>query len=139
MITKHDFARIMETQTEIALASSVENNPNVRIVNFYYDNVTNTLFFATFSDNEKIKEFEKNPNAAFTTIPHSGNEHVKAKGCVKKSNLTIFDLAHHFVHKIPDYKDTIAQAGQHLILFEIKFDKAIVTLDFENIEMIHLT
>jgi len=139
MVTKNDFMRIMETQTEIALATSVENKPNVRIVNFYFDNVTTTLFFTTFGDNEKIKEFEKNPKVAFTTIPHSGNEHVKAKGCIKKSNLTIFDLAQQFIHKIPDYKDTIDQAGQHLVLFEIKFDKAIVTLDFENIEIIHLT
>lgn len=139
MVTKHDFMRIMDTQTEIALATSIENTPNVRIVNFYFDNVTNTLYFTTFGDNEKVKEFEINPKVAFTTIPHSGNEHVKAKGCIQKSSLTIFDLSHHFINKIPNYKDTIEQAGQHLVLFEVKFDKAIVTLDFENIEAIHLT
>jgi general stress protein 26 len=36
-----------------------------------------TLFFATFEDNDKVKEFEKNNKVAFTTIPKSGNEHVR--------------------------------------------------------------
>ncbi|WP_110955096.1 pyridoxamine 5'-phosphate oxidase family protein [Anaerosinus massiliensis] len=138
MVTKNDLTRILETQTEIALATSVENTPNVRIVNFYFDSTTNLLFFATFGDNEKVKEFEQNKKVAFTTIPHHGNEHVKATGIVKQSKQTIFDIADHFIAKIPDYKDTIEQAGQFLILFEIQFDTAIVTLDFENIATIQL-
>ena len=138
MNTQNEFKRIMATQTEVALATSVNNIPNVRIINFYYDEATNTLFFATFGDNDKVKEFESNNNVAFTTIPIQGNEHVKAKGQVKKSSLTIYDIADCFTKKIPDYKETIEQAGQYLILFEIKFDTATVTLDFENIDTIFL-
>lgn len=138
MITRNEFERIMDTQTEIALTTSVNNQPNVRIVNFYFDVTTNMLFFTTFGDNDKVKEFEINPNIAFTTIPHQGNEHVKAKGIVQKSSHTIFDIADKFVSKIPYYKDTIEQAGEYLILFEIIFKKATVTLDFENIDVITL-
>jgi uncharacterized pyridoxamine 5'-phosphate oxidase family protein len=138
MITKNEFTRIMEKHSEMAVATSVDNQPNVRIVNFYFDAGTNTLFFTTFGDNNKVKEFEINPNVAFTTIPHYGNEHVKAKGTVQKSDRTIFDIADGFISKIPDYKKMVEQAGEYLILFEIKFNTATVTLDFENIDNITL-
>ncbi|OOM74841.1 pyridoxamine 5'-phosphate oxidase [Clostridium puniceum] len=138
MNTKNEFKRIMETQTEVALATSINDIPNVRIVNFYYDEADNTLFFSTFGDNDKVKEFELNNNVAFTTIPLQGNAHIKAKGKIKRSSLTIYDIADCITKKIPDYKETINQAGQYLILFEIKFDTAIVTLDFENIDTIFL-
>lgn len=36
MNTKTEFLRIMVEQTEMALATSVNNVPNVRIVNFYF-------------------------------------------------------------------------------------------------------
>lgn len=134
MNTKNEFKRIMESQTEIALATSVNDVSNVRIVNFFYDESAQTLFFATFGDNDKVKEFEQNSKVAFTTVPHNGNEHVKAKGNVNKSSLSIYDIKDRFISKIPDYKDTIEQAGQFLILFEIKFDTATITLDFENID-----
>ena len=74
----------MAEQTEIALATSVDNIPNVRIVNFYFDPAENILYFSSFEGNDKIKEMNSNPYVAFTTIPHSGNEHVKAKGMAKK-------------------------------------------------------
>ncbi|AKL96038.1 pyridoxamine 5'-phosphate oxidase [Clostridium aceticum] len=138
MNTKSEFERIMATQTEIALATSVNDMCNVRIVNFIYDETSQTLFFATFGDNDKVKEFEQNRNVAFTTVPHKGNEHVKAKAQVNKSNLSILDVKDSFISKIPGYEETINQAGQFLVLFEVKFNTAIVTLDFENIDIISL-
>ncbi|WP_312650011.1 pyridoxamine 5'-phosphate oxidase family protein [Aminipila sp.] len=138
MNTRNEFIRIMANQTEIALATSINDVSNVRIVNFFYDDSTQTLFFATFGDNDKVKEFEQNSKVAFTTVPHNGNEHVKAKGNIQKSSLNIYDIKERFISKIPDYKDTIEQAGQFLVLFEIKFDTATVTLDFENIDTYYL-
>ncbi|MGL4737209.1 MAG: pyridoxamine 5'-phosphate oxidase family protein [Cellulosilyticaceae bacterium] len=138
MITKNEFARLMNTQCEMALSTSVNNQPNVRIVNFYFDNTTDTLYFTTFGDNDKVKEFETNPRVAFTTIPHGGTEHIKASGLVKQSTLTLSDVADGFIRKIPGYKDTLEQAYEYLILFEIAFDQATVTLDFENTDVILL-
>jgi uncharacterized pyridoxamine 5'-phosphate oxidase family protein len=138
MDTKKEFIKIMTEQTEIALATSVNDVCNVRIVNFYYDDDSKTLFFSTFGDNEKVREFEQNDNVAFTTIPHKGNKHIKGKGKVKKSNITIYDIKDNFINKIPEYKHTIEEAGQFLVLFEIHFDTVIVTLDFENIDILEL-
>ena len=138
MSTKAEFLKIMSEQTEIALATSVNNVPNVRIVNFYFDPEENVLYFSSFNENDKIKEIKANPHVAFTTIPHSGNEHVKAKGIVQKSSKTIFDVADQFIAKVPNYKNTIEYAGESLVLFEIKFDTAVVTKDLSSIETLEL-
>ncbi|WP_455453333.1 pyridoxamine 5'-phosphate oxidase family protein [Streptococcus salivarius] len=128
----------MAEQTEIALATSVNNVPNVRIVNFYFDPCENILYFSSFKDNDKVKEIEGNPSIAFTTIPHTGNQHVKAKGLAKRSSKTVVDMAEHFIAKVPDYKKTIDYAGESLILFEVRFDTAIVTKDLATISTLRL-
>ncbi|MDU6699188.1 MAG: pyridoxamine 5'-phosphate oxidase family protein [Streptococcus salivarius] len=138
MNTKTEFLRIMAEQTEIALATSVNNVPNVRIVNFYFDPCENILYFSSFKDNDKVKEIEGNPSIAFTTIPHTGNQHVKAKGLAKRSSKTVVDMAEHFIAKVPDYKKTIDYAGESLILFEVRFDIAIVTKDLATISTLRL-
>ena len=138
MNTKTEFLRIMAEQTEMALATSVNNVPNVRIVNFYFDSSDNILYFSSFKDNNKVKELEENPSIAFTTIPHTGNQHVKAKGLAKRSSKTVVDMAEHFIAKVPDYKKTIDYAGESLILFEVRFDTAIVTKDLATISTLRL-
>ena len=138
MNIKTEFLKIMAEQTEIALATSVDNIPNVRIVNFYFEPAENILYFSSFEGNDKIKEMDSNPYVAFTTIPHSGNEHVKAKGMAQKSSKTIFDVAEQFIAKIPGYKDTIEYGGESLILFEVKFETVIVTKDLNTIKTLEL-
>ena len=138
MNTNTEILRIMAEQTEIALATSVNNVPNVRIVNFYFDPCENILYFSSFKDNDKVKEIEENPSIAFTTIPHTGNQHVKAKGLAKRSSKTVVDMAEHFIAKVPDYKKTIDYAGESLILFEVRFDTAIVTKDLATISTLRL-
>lgn len=138
MNIKTEFLKIMAEQTEIALATSVDNIPNVRIVNFYFEPAENILYFSSFKGNDKIKEINSNPYVAFTTIPHSGNEHVKAKGMAQKSSKTIFDVAEQFIAKIPGYKDTIEYGGESLILFEVRFETVIVTKDLNTIKTLEL-
>ena len=138
MNTKTEFFRIMAEQTKMALATSVNNVPNVRIVNFYFDPCESILYFSSFKDNDKVKEIEENPSIAFTTIPHTGNQHVKAKGLAKRSSKTVVDMAEHFIAKVPDYKKTIDYAGESLILFEVRFDTAIVTKDLDTISTLRL-
>ena len=129
----------MDTQTEIALATVVtDGTPNVRIVNYYFNPTNNVLYFSTFKDNEKVKEIKQNRNVAFTTIPQKGNEHIKARGIALRSEKTVFDLADCFCDKIPGYKNTIDFAGDSLILYEIHFKTATVTLNLSDIQTITL-
>lgn len=139
MNTIKEFGRIMDTQTEIALATvGTDGTPNVRIVNYYFNPENNVLYFATFKDNEKVKEIKQNRNVAFTTIPQKGNEHIKARGIALRSEKTVFDLADCFCDKIPGYKNTIDFAGDSLILYEIHFKTATVTLNLSDIQTIRL-
>ncbi|MBO0451316.1 pyridoxamine 5'-phosphate oxidase family protein [Candidatus Enterococcus murrayae] len=133
------FHTMMEEQLEIALATSVANQPNVRIVNFLYDEKANCLYFSTFKGNDKVKEFSQNPQVAFTTVP-KGQEtgHVRAQGTVAKSAKSLYDLAEPWVKKIPSFQQNIDQAGAMLDVYEITFDQAQVILDMENQTVIEL-
>lgn len=133
------FKKIMSEQTEIALATSVEKIPNVRIVNFFYDEDKKCLFFSTFKGNEKITEFQANPSVAFTTIPTLDTNHVRVHYAkVKTSDLTVYEVADQWIQKIPSYKDNIEQAGSMLALYEIHFTQAIVILGMDSRETINL-
>ena len=139
MDTIKEFKRIMDTHTEIALATvGTDGTPNVRIVNYYFNPENNVLYFTTFKDNEKVKEIKQNRNVSFTTIPQKGNEHIKARGIALRSEKTVFDLADCFCDKIPGYKNTIDFAGDSLILYEIHFKTATVTLNLSDIQTITL-
>lgn len=133
-----EFNNVMATQNEIALATANDNNPNVRIVNFYYDpNNTGVLYFSTFKGNRKIKEFTENNKVSFTTIPSTQNQHVRVQnGHVEKSKQTIFDLKDGFIAKSPDFENTLQQVGVHLDLYEIHFNEANIILNFNENEII---
>ena len=93
MDVKKEFLKIMSEQKEIALATSVNNIPNVRIVNFIYDSTNNILYFSSFKGNDKIKEMESNSHIAFTTIDQSVIYLLYDKCLVHKINKYIFFVA----------------------------------------------
>ena len=139
MNMRDEFERIMREHREIALATTTDGLPHVRIVNFYYAPEERRVYFATFKDNEKVVELAANPNIAFTTVPHNDtNEHVRASGRAVKSAHTVYDLAPLFAAKIPRYQETIDAVGDDLILYEIAVAMAVVTVDMEHIEHIRL-
>lgn len=139
MNMRDEFERIMREHREIALATTTDGLPHVRIVNFYYAPAERCVYFATFKDNEKVVELAANPNIAFTTVPHNDtNEHVRASGRAVKSAHTVYDLAALFAAKIPRYQETIDAVGGDLILYEIAVAMAVVTVDMEHIEHIRL-
>ena len=97
-----EFLRLMRTQREIALATSADNTPHVRIVNFIYVPEEGRIYFATFADNAKVSEIAANPAVSFTTIPHDGSTaHVRAVGRAVRSERSIFEYADAFAAKRP--------------------------------------
>ena len=139
MDTLKEFQKIMATQTDLALATiGTDGIPNVRIVNYYFNPKNNVIYFATLKDSKKVQEIDQNRNVAFTTIPTNGKEHIKAGGIAVRSKNTVFDLADCFCNKIPDYKNIIEHVGNLLLLYEIHFKTATVTLDSSNIQTITL-
>ncbi len=129
-----EFERMMATQTEMALATVADGGPNVRIVNFYYEPQNKTLYFSTFADNNKVAELEQNPHVAFTTLPPSGQGHIRVtQGLAKKSAVPIEKHQEKFLAKLPGHIIGIPALLPELAVYEVTFERADVVLDVEHI------
>lgn len=140
MESKKEFLRMINECEEIALATSIHDFPNVRIVNYYYDEKNNVMYFATYTGREKISEFWKNNNVSFTTIPmnRGKREHIRARGHVRESEKSILDLREEFSNKMADFAEIIDKYSKDLKVYEIKFSEVTVTLDSRYYEKVKL-
>ena len=140
MEAKKEFLRMINECEEIALATSIHDFPNVRIVNYYYDEKNNVMYFATYTGREKISEFWKNNNVSFTTIPmnRGKREHIRARGHVRESEKSILDLREEFSNKMADFAEIIDKYSKDLKVYEIRFSEVTVTLDSRYYEKVNL-
>ena len=140
MEAKKEFLRMIDECEEIALATSIHDFPNVRIVNYYYDEKNNVMYFATYTGREKISEFWKNNNVSFTTIPmnRGKREHIRARGHVRESEKSILDLREEFSNKMADFGEIIDKYSNDLKVYEIKFSEVTVTLDSRYYEKVKI-
>ena len=129
----NNFLEIMKKTNNMVIASSDSNNqPNLRTVNFYYSPDEKILYFLTLKNSQKTVEFEQNNKVAFTTIPIDGLKHIKAKGIIRKSQKSVQDLKNKFIEKIPEIKKHFDEGENFMVLYEVSFTKATVTLDVKN-------
>ena len=140
MEAKKEFLRMINECVEIALATSIHDFPNVRIVNYYYDEKNNVMYFATYIGREKISEFWKNNNVSFTTIPmnRGKREHIRARGHVRESKKSILDLREEFSNKMADFAEIIDKYSNDLKVYEIRFSEVTVTLDSRYYEKVKI-
>ena len=140
MEAKKEFLRMINECEEIALATSIHDFPNVRIVNYYYDEKNNVMYFATYTGREKISEFWKKNNVSFTTIPmnRGKREHIRARGHVRESEKSILDLREEFSNKMADFGEIIDKYSNDLKVYEIKFSEVTVTLDSRYYEKVKI-
>ena len=140
MEAKKEFLRMINECEEIALATSIHDFPNVRIVNYYYDEKNNVMYFATYTGREKMSEFWKNNNVSFTTIPmnRAKREHIRARGHVRESKKSILDLRTEFSNKMADFAEIIDKYSKDLKVYEIRFSEVTVTLDSRYYEKVSL-
>ena len=124
---KKELEKIMDKTERVALASAVDNIPNVRIVNFVFSASDKTLYFASTKGDPKEAEFFKNSSVAFTTIPAKGLAHARVRcATVAKSKKTVFDVADLFVAKMPWYRENIEKNGKDMDLYEVSFTTATI-------------
>ena len=140
MEAKKEFLRMINECEEIALATSIHDFPNVRIVNYYYDEKNNVMYFATYTGREKISEFWKNNNVSFTTIPmnRGKRELIRARGHVRESKKSILDLREEFSNKMADFAEIIDKYSNDLKVYEIRFSEVTVTLDSRYYEKVKI-
>jgi uncharacterized pyridoxamine 5'-phosphate oxidase family protein len=137
MNNTQEFNQLMEKTANIALATSVNNIPNVRIVNFCYD-VTKPgiVYFSTVRGNSKVAEFEKNDKVAFTTIPAEGFSHIRTTNAiVQKSRLSMDEVKELFLTQVPGFDETLSEIGGLLDVYEIHMKEAIIILGVDQTDV----
>ncbi len=137
MNAKEVFEKVMQNDESIALATAVDNSPSVRVVSFIWDN--DKLYFTSFQGSPKNAQIEANSKVSFITIASNSMNAVRVTEAeCKLSNLTVQDKRDVFVAKFPQMGKAFDMAIDQMLLFEVTFKKAKVTLAFRNIEEIEL-
>jgi uncharacterized pyridoxamine 5'-phosphate oxidase family protein len=138
MKSVENYLEILAKTHNLALATSVDNIPNVRIVNFCFKKEEPAiLYFTSHRKNQKVTEFGKNNNVAFTSIPDDGIPHVRSrKAIVRKSQYSLDEIKELFIANIPGYDQTIEAIGKSLDVFEIHVKEAAVTTGLKAPHMV---
>ncbi|MDR3346660.1 MAG: pyridoxamine 5'-phosphate oxidase family protein [Campylobacteraceae bacterium] len=120
------YLEVLKQTTQIALATSTGDIPNVRIVNFIYQPQSpELLYFASDRTSPKIIEFGKNNNVAFTTVPSENAAYIRSNNAViQKSKLSIDDVKELFIARIAGYDEALAAVGAALDVFEVRIKEA---------------
>jgi uncharacterized pyridoxamine 5'-phosphate oxidase family protein len=129
MKSVENYLEVLAKANSLALATSVDNIPNVRIVNFCFKKEEPAiLYFTSHRENQKVTEFGKNNNVAFTSISGDGVSHVRSrKAVVRKSRYSLDEIKELFIENIPGYDHFIEAIGKSLDVFEIHVKEAAVT------------
>ena len=125
---------ILDNTTEIALATSVDNMPSVRIVSICYDcNRKGVIYFQTNNiKSKKVLDTQQNCNVSFTTSPIGKTiANVRSNNAtVRRSEYTFDELKDLFVAKVPEYEAAYNKYGHTMTVFEIHIKEAIVVVDY---------
>lgn len=141
MEIKDAFIAVMEGTINTALATCVNGRPNVRVVTYAWEaSNPKTVYFTTFQGNQKIMEFQQNPNVALTPLPERPDTpaQVRIHGQVRRSAKSLEDIAPLLLAKMPDFAETMKAAGPMLEVYEVNFDQVAVTIGMEDAQTLML-
>ena len=141
MDAKIAFDQVMQNGVNIALATTVGCSPNVRVVTFAYDvKEPNKVYFATFPGNKKIQEFQNNEKVCFVSLPERAltELQVRCQGIVKLSARPLVQVAPFFVAKMPEYQEMLDQGADVLLVYEVEFQEAQVTIGISEAQTIQV-
>jgi len=128
------FYDILDRTTEIALATSVDNMPSVRIVSICHDESRpGVIYFQTNNlKSRKILDIAQNNNVAFTTAPIGKTiANIRSNNAnVHKSEHTFDELKSMFIAKVPEYEEIYNEYAHSLTVFEIHVKEAVVVVDY---------
>ena len=128
MEPKEQLAEVMKNTSLIALASSVEDLPNVRILDIFFDEKQNVVVFPTSALSPKVKEFEANDTVAFTTIPQGPGPVVRVQtATVSKSDWSIDEIKDTLIAHRPGFEMMLKGFGENVVVYEVSFTKALIS------------
>ena len=128
MKPKEQLAEVMKNTSLIALASSVEDLPNVRILDIFFDEKQNVVVFPTSALSPKVEEFEANDTVAFTTIPQGPGPVVRVQNAtVSKSDWSIDEIKDTLIAHRPGFEMMLKGFGENVVVYEVSFTKALIS------------
>jgi len=139
MELKQQFEQVMGSSVNMALATCVNDKPNVRIVTFAYDkNKEGKVYFSTFKGNQKIAEFKQNPNVSCMPLPEAAEADLQIRifGKVQKSDMSLKELVALIAPKYPDGAGTMEMGGDMMEIYEVCFTEAFVTVGMTEAQSI---
>ncbi len=129
-----DLAQVLGGANKVAYATSLQDVPNLRIVNFVWDETTpGILYFASVRDSQGVQEFLASKRIAFSTVPETGNAHVASNHATgQKSQRTLAQMQAQFLAQVPGFDHVLDLIGAKLALYEIQMTSAEVDLGLGN-------
>lgn len=127
-------AQVLGGANKVAYATSLDNVPNLRIVNFVWNEATpNVLYFASVRDSRGVQEFLASDRIAFSTVPETGNAHVASNQATgQASQRTLAQMQPQFLAQVPDFAHVLELIGPKLALYEIRITSAEVDQGLGN-------
>ncbi len=132
------FSETMEKTAHIALATSRDANPNVRIMTIWYDpRNKGVIYFPSAKNSPKTVEFAHNNKVAFTTVANFEMGVIRVKDAtVHKSELAVDDIKDGIARNDTLFANTLERMGLVFEVYELHFDKAYLTVGAgQNVEV----
>ncbi len=132
------YNRVLNSSNVVALATSVGNVPNVRLLTCVHDeDKPGIIYFATENNSRKVEEFWDNSRVALTSIPSDGVCHIRSNDAViEKSALTVYDLRDKFAAAHKGYDGIIESVGDVLDVYEISIKNCLVCTEMDKFEAV---
>ncbi|MCD8552317.1 pyridoxamine 5'-phosphate oxidase family protein [Seleniivibrio sp.] len=133
-----DYSRVLNSSKVLALATSVDNVPNVRLLSYVHDlSRPGVVYFATENHSRKVEEFWENSKVAVTTIPTDDVSHIRSvDSSVSKSKFTIKDMSGKFAEVHDGYDKIIEAMGDVLEVYEISIKDCVVVTGMDQFETV---
>lgn len=135
------YQTVMKGTVNMALATSVGDAPNVRVVTYGYDEKTpGKVYFTTFAGNRKIAEFEQNPRVAILPLPEDPDApaQVRIHGRVQKSGKSLDEVGALILQKAPFFAETLEAGRDGLLAYEVDFAEAMLTIGMTDAQTLRL-
>ena len=125
---------ILVGDPEFALATAVDDVPNVRIISGCYDpKRPGIIFFLTDNDSPKTVEFEKNSRVAIATVPQGPMVFARCNDAiVKKAEISVEDLWDALKEQVYGFEQMYAAKGERMQLYTIELGTVSVQASMQD-------
>ena len=125
-MSKEEFQATLAAAPFIALASSVDDVPNVRLMDVMYDSDTNTLLFPTSRKTPKAAEFAQNGTVAFTTMPSKTGLIRVQNATVEETDISVDEIKDRLIEKRPHFSHLMKMISQDPVVYRIRFTSGVL-------------